>query len=375
MAPLAPTAMHTRDELIDRAAAAPTVLDAFDAASARLQRLVDFDAAVWMAVDPDTMLPTAPTRAENMSAFGGRDACMRLWELEFFVEDDFNRYHELARAETPAAGLQLATDGEPARSTRFRELVRPKGFGDELRAVLRADGHAWASVTLLREAGLPGFGEDDTEVLADLSRPLAEAIRDHARPAAHPGAADRGPGLLVFGAAGELLSVNDDAVAWLDEITGDLSGEEPFGVRLPMLAVSTFMRARAEPGRTARARLRSASGRWLVCHASCLRDGDGDDTTALVIEPAKASEIAPIIAEAYELSQREREIAQLVARGLGTADIAAHLHLSTHTVRDHLKAVFDKVGVSSRGELVAKVFAEHYSPVHFADGGHQEIDA
>ena len=141
-----------------------------------------------------------------------------------------------------------------------------------------------------------------------------------------------------------------------------------------MLAVSTFMRARAEPGRTARARLRSSTGRWLVCHASCLRDADGDDNTALVIEPAKASEIAPLIAEAYELSQREREIAQLVARGLGTADIAGHLHLSTHTVRDHLKAVFDKVGVSSRGELVAKVFAEHYAPVHFDDGGHLEVD-
>ncbi len=34
-------------------------------------------------------------------------------------------------------------------------------------------------------------------------------------------------------------------------------------------------------------------------------------------------------------------------------------------MRDYIKAVFDKVGVSSRGELVAKLFAEHYSdPFH-----------
>ncbi len=41
--------------------------------------------------------------------------------------------------------------------------------------------------------------------------------------------------------------------------------------------------------------------------------------------------------------------------------MAAELFLSTHTVRDYVKSVFDKVGVSSRGELVAKLFAEHYS--------------
>jgi hypothetical protein len=36
-------------------------------------------------------------------------------------------------------------------------------------------------------------------------------------------------------------------------------------------------------------------------------------------------------------------------------------------VRDHVKAIFGKVGVSSRGELVAKLFAEHYEPMHFGE--------
>ena len=54
-----------------------------------------------------------------------------------------------------------------------------------------------------------------------------------------------------------------------------------------------------------------------------------------------------------------------IARGNSTPEIAAELFLSAHTVRDYIKAVFDKVGVSSRGELVAKLFAEHYAdPFH-----------
>jgi hypothetical protein len=32
-----------------------------------------------------------------------------------------------------------------------------------------------------------------------------------------------------------------------------------------------------------------------------------------------------------------------------------------------VKAIFHKVGVSSRGELVAKLFAEHYEPLHLRD--------
>ena len=84
----------------------------------------------------------------------------------------------------------------------------------------------------------------------------------------------------------------------------------------------------------------------------------------LVIEAAQPSAIAPIVVEAYDLTPHEQEIISLIARGAGTPQIADELILSRHTVRDHVKAIFAKVGVTSRGELVAKLFADFYEPAH-----------
>jgi DNA-binding NarL/FixJ family response regulator len=48
---------------------------------------------------------------------------------------------------------------------------------------------------------------------------------------------------------------------------------------------------------------------------------------------------------------------------LSNQEIAAEVFLLPYTVRDHLKAIFSRVGVGSRGELVAKLFADQYGPV------------
>ncbi|MFD4956597.1 response regulator [Streptomyces sp. NPDC058451] len=53
-----------------------------------------------------------------------------------------------------------------------------------------------------------------------------------------------------------------------------------------------------------------------------------------------------------ELTVREREILDRVARGHGNARVAAELELAVKTVANHLSAVFAKLGVSGRTEAI-----------------------
>ena len=52
------------------------------------------------------------------------------------------------------------------------------------------------------------------------------------------------------------------------------------------------------------------------------------------------------------LSTRELDVLRLVAEGLSNRDVASRLHISENTVKNHLRSVHDKLGVSSRTEAV-----------------------
>jgi DNA-binding NarL/FixJ family response regulator len=55
-----------------------------------------------------------------------------------------------------------------------------------------------------------------------------------------------------------------------------------------------------------------------------------------------------------DLTRRERQILEHIARGLDNAQIAAHLDVSEKTVRNHITAVFDKIGVENRAQAIVQ---------------------
>jgi DNA-binding CsgD family transcriptional regulator len=354
-----------RDELVLRVRRSADPAELFAEASTRLRRLVPFDSSAWMATDPGTGFPTSPTRVENCRDAEDPERCSAYWRAEI-LSLDINLFRDLVRAEIPAASLR-ATARDPHESIRFRTFVRPSGFDDELRSVFRVGENPWGYIVLFRREGRPAFSRLETRVVASLSEPLGEALAGHARPpmAVDSDGENDGPGFMLFDRGGTLISANEEARMWLSEVSSDVGDPSDHGFTVPVWIKALVIRAAAVDWSigdgTARARLRTRRGRWLVCYASSLRDADGSfGNTAVIIEPAKAGDIAPIVAQAYDLSDREQQVIRLIARGASTSKIARELYLSAHTVRDYVKAIFQKVDVSSRGELVARLFTDYH---------------
>jgi len=80
--------------------------------------------------------------------------------------------------------------------------------------------------------------------------------------------------------------------------------------------------------------------------------------TAEVIDAFKKSAESGQRREKPLLSDREKEIVQLVAQGFRNREIGEKLFISEQTVKNHLHNIFDKLGVSDRLELA--LYAIHH---------------
>ena len=320
----------------------------------RLRRVVPIDALWWAAADPATLLFTQAYR-EGLPEESGH-----YFVANEFLHHDVNKWTQLAHDPAGVATLMRATDAHPGTSQRYRDIFAPLGLQDELRAVLRVRGACWGFVCLHREAAEATFSLDEARFVQRLAPHLAEGIRmGLLRQACELENAADGPGLVLLAGDGSTTGMNQAAGRWLEKLGGRADGTD---LPIEFWALATRLR-QLDPSQPVlpRLRVRLRSGRWAVLHASWM-NADGSDAVAVIIEAAAPAEVAPVIMTAYGLTERERTITGLVCQGLPTRLIASGLHLTTDTVQDHLKSVFTKTGVHSRGRLVATILQRDYLP-------------
>jgi len=76
-------------------------------------------------------------------------------------------------------------------------------------------------------------------------------------------------------------------------------------------------------------------------------------TSPLTVQPSRGM---------ARLTVRERDVVHLVADGMRNQEIANKLALSEHTIRNYLLRIYDKLGISSRVELVLYAVSGTDSP-------------
>lgn len=324
----------------------------------RLQRVMPYEAYWCATTDPSSSLFTSGVADGFVS-----QEIPRYISNEFF-EDDYNKFGDLASRRCAVSTLQVATHGDLRRSRRYREILEPAGLGHEMRAVFRSGGMTWGAMCLHRLRRFEDFTPAHVALFAAITPHLATGLRAALLlNAVEEAPAADGPGLLLVADDYTVLSATPAAELLLDEIRDQ---SQSSSLPIAILAVVTKLRALEDDGRSAahiipQGRLFTRANRWLSIHASRLsRTAEGQ--IAVIIEQATPHAIAPLVLQAYSLTAREQEVAALVLKGLSTEDISARLCISTLTVQQHLKAIFAKVGVRSRRELVARIFAQSYWP-------------
>ncbi|WP_329000009.1 LuxR C-terminal-related transcriptional regulator [Kribbella sp. NBC_00709] len=305
----------------------------------RLRGVLTVDAAFFATVDPATVLFTSAMVDEPLGAITEQ------FIANEFGQDDVNKFAALAGGRDPVRSLGQATRGEWANSPRYVELMRPLGLGDELRAALMSNGRCWGVLCLHRENAESGFAEPEIQLVRRLAPHLGEGLRLGLRaPAADTGpvgSAAVGPGVVVLDGMLRMQSMSFEAEYWISELGP--------GEQLPVSVRSVAARMQLD-GATARLKVRTRGGEWLELQASRLGD---DGQIVVVMEPVTPAQLGSLLLDLHGLTPAQQRVTELLLRGYSTRQIVERLCLSPHTVQEHVRASFDKVGVGSRRELVS----------------------
>lgn len=314
-------------------------------------------APCWYTLDPASLLITSHFD-EGIPEFPTE------WLEAEYLADDVNKLVDVARSPAGVQTLHDVTGGDPSGTPRWQANITMGGDQEMIGALRTRTGDVWGALGLYREPGTPMFDEADKAFVRDVAPLLAEGARRAllVGEASEPERPD-GPGLVVLSADLTVESATPGVDRWL----ADLPDGDRDGGRLPSAVTAVAARALAtarddvDPGEVVFARVLARSGAWIMLHGAVLTPS-ASRRVAVIVEPAHPARISALLMSVYGLTQRERDVTGAVLQGMSTHQIADELYLSTHTVQQHLKSVFEKTGVRSRRDLVGRIFFTHYEP-------------
>ncbi len=314
-----------------------------------LRSSVSIDAAFFATVDPTTLLFTSALAEEPLAS-----VTAQFLDNEY-GRDDVNKFARLAASADKVSSLDGATGGDRSASARYREVLAPLGLGDEIRVALAVGGLCWGVLCLHRSASATGFDAADMDLVRRVAPDLAKGLRRSFT--LYPSATNVptvGPGIIILDPDLEIVSLNPAAETLLADV---VDADWPAHLDLPVAVYAVAAAGLATDDHDLAAahsvtRLRRGSGDWITVNVSPLR-GDADGQIAVILESADTGHVSSLILAAHGLTPAQSRVVALVLQGRSTPSIVDELQISANTLQEHLHAVFDKLGIGSRRELVA----------------------
>ena len=374
-----PTAQALPEELIDavyRAALDPAVWD-------DVMRLMD--QRFPSAAQTFYFLHLAPRRVQPVSLRGIAPRWVSAFDEHYFARDNpwialTRRLHRPGVVRTNERLDDVLRDpGVLYRSGYYNEWMRPQGLKYTLGNTLLADDGIVANITLLRPPDMQTFSRDEVHAFEVLSRhmtralqlgirlerpeaspsttglidamPQAVAVLDSQRRIVHANAAmesllTRRAGLALH--QGELRATDDSAHrALAARVASALADGRSEAVALDPLVVplpgSGHLGLRVMP-------LAGGLVRALIARPTVL---------LMATEHARAPLAShDAIRQRYGCTPSEARLAALLVEGHTLQQAATHMGIAHGSARTYLKVVFEKVGVHTQAQLVARVLGE-----------------
>lgn len=178
------------------------------------------------------------------------------------------------------------------------------------------------------------------------------------------------PGVLLFSGTGEVLFRNSEADVLSRQILGaryDEEGQKGFPPEVLELYTSlrSFLDNPKKEISQGQHELRRVIGDMkspVLLRGFLLAAPSGKDDVCLLILMEKIGRerriVSPQTKDHYRLTDREVEIVKYISEGWTNKEIARHLEISEHTVKEHVRHLLKKTKTTTRTGILAQIFQD-----------------
>lgn len=329
-----------------------------------IARLLDADSAVYMRFRPDS--GGQPFICESEYT-GPHPESVDAYASGFYVEDPVMRpLIDRGVASGNATKFQLSyqvQQGALRRSNYFRNFLEPHELGDVLGVALPFNGDVpqLLCLGLHRHAGRPAFGKPQRLALDAVMRPVCLVLETLCMRSSLAEQSALVQGIEESNTGVEYAVLNDQLrlVRGSRRMQSLLTANyaDPQALASIRAGVRTLGVSSADAGRSMEVvlpdgqpgKLSVAGGRG---QRSYILVPGGADRRQLPCLPAQS------VHPGENLTAREQQVIDQLATGSSNARIADRLNISVRTVENHLRSIYEKLGINSRTQLISLLFAQ-----------------